>query len=115
MVKYYHHSLDHIFFALSDATRRGILSELQKGYKNATQLAAPFAVSLPMISKHLKILEKANLLERFKKGRIHYFSLKKEGMQEAQEWIAFFDHFWTQKLDNLEAFLALHEKGKSDE
>ena len=105
MVKYYSEPLDMIFFALADATRRGILLSLKNEYKSASELAEPFSISLAAISKHLKILEKSGLITRKKDGRNHYFQINHAPFDEATDWIAFFNQFWVEKLDNLEALL----------
>jgi len=105
MVKYYKEPLDYVFFALADCTRRRMLVDLKKGYKTAQELAAPFTISLPAISKHLKILEKARLLKREIRGRQHYFHLQSESFRSVTDWTAFFEEFWSENLDNLSNFL----------
>ena len=105
MVKYYQEPLDYVFFALADSTRRSILLELKKNFKTAQELAAPYSISLPAISKHLKILERAKLLKREIRGRNHYFHLQNEGLQSVVEWAAFFEEFWSENLDSLDKFL----------
>ncbi len=105
MVKYYEEPLDYVFFALADSTRRQILLDLKKDYKTAQELAAPFAISFPAISKHLKILERANLLKREIRGRNHYFHLQKESLRSIVDWVEFFEEFWSENLDNLDDFL----------
>ena len=114
MVKYYQEPLDFVFFALADKTRREILVLLQQGFKTATELAEPFAVSLPAISKHLKILERSNLIIRQKQGRTHYFCINREPLGEVQDWVGYFTEFWDGSLDKLENFLA-EQTGDSDE
>lgn len=105
MVKYYHEQLDHTFFALSDPTRRAILAKLATGSAQVTNVAEQFDISLPAVSKHLKILEKAGLLKREKDGRIHRLSLIPEPLQEADEWLAFYRRFWQTRLDALADYL----------
>ncbi len=95
------HSLDHTFAALADPTRRAILARLALGEAKATELAAPFSISLPAISKHLRVLEQAGLLERRKEGRIHHCSLRTEPLGEAAEWIEAARRFWGGQLDAL--------------
>ena len=68
-------------------------------------LAAPHAMSLPAISKHIRVLEKAGLLSLTKKGRIHYCTLNADPMRYAEQWLVFYRRFWTNKLDALETFL----------
>ncbi|OUR95626.1 hypothetical protein A9Q84_14070 [Halobacteriovorax marinus] len=105
MVKYYKDPLDRIFFALADKTRRSIVQELNSGIKTAKELAEPFMMSLPAISKHLKVLEMAKLIKREKRGRQHFFSLQAEGLEAVSNWSEFFDTFWNQNLDNLETYI----------
>lgn len=105
MVKYYHEQLDHTFFALSDPTRRAILARLARGSSQVTDVAEQFDISLPAVSKHLKILEKAGLLKREKDGRIHNLSLIPEPLQEADEWLAFYRKFWEDRLDALADYI----------
>lgn len=94
-------SLDHTFAALADPTRRAILGRLALGEANVTELAAPFAISLPAISKHLRVLEQAGLLERRKEGRTHHCRLRAEPLGEAAAWIADAQRFWAGRLDAL--------------
>jgi len=100
-----HSPLDNTFAALADPTRRAILSRLALGEANVTELAEPFAISLPAISKHLRVLEQAGLLERRKEGRTHQCSLRTEPLGEAAEWIAQARRFWGEQLDALTQFL----------
>lgn len=110
MVKYYQDELDQVFFALADSTRRGILLNVRNELKTARELAAPYDMSLPAISKHLKVLEKAKLLKREVRGRQHFFKLRAQRFKEVHEWSAFYLDFWNEKLDNLEHFLAEEDK-----
>jgi DNA-binding transcriptional ArsR family regulator len=105
MVKYYQDQLDYVFFALADKTRREILLDLRGGFKTAQELASPHSISLPAISKHLKVLERATLLRREKRGRQHFFSLEKESLKSVTDWVGFFEHFWSAKFDSLEKYL----------
>lgn len=97
--------LDATFSALSDPTRRAILSRLTKGEATVTGLAAPFKISLPAVSKHLRVLERAGLIHREKRGRVHRLSLKAEAMREASEWLDFHQRFWEEGFDALARFL----------
>lgn len=107
MVKHYSEQLDRTFFALSDPTRRAIISNLAlKGTCSVMELAEPFDLSLPAISKHLKLLENANLIGREQRGRVHYLKLRSEPMREAEEWLIAYQRFWQTQLDSLEEFLA---------
>ncbi|MFN8553341.1 MAG: metalloregulator ArsR/SmtB family transcription factor [Candidatus Obscuribacterales bacterium] len=106
MVKHYSEQLDRTFFAISDPTRRAIIGNLAaKGRCSVLELAQPFNMSLPAISKHLKLLENANLITREVKGRVHYLRLRAEPMSEASEWLANYSKFWITQLDSLERFL----------
>ncbi len=98
-------SLDRTFAALADPTRRAILSRLALGEANVSELAEPFSISLPAISKHLRVLEEAGLLERRKEGRTHHCQLRPEPLGEAAEWIEEARRFWDDRLDALAQFL----------
>lgn len=117
MVKY-NSRLDATFAALSDPTRRAILHRLSRGSAAVCELAKPFAVSLPAISKHLRVLERAGLLEQQREGRVRRCNLKPHALREAGEWIAHYRRFWEQQLDALAEFLESAEsieivKGKN--
>ena len=106
MVKHYSEQLDRTFFALSDPTRRAIIGNLAaKGACSVLELAEPFQMSLPAISKHLKLLENANLVTRQIRGRVHYLTLCAEPMSEASEWIAAYRRFWNQQLDSFQQYI----------
>jgi|SRR6516162_8361006 DNA-binding transcriptional ArsR family regulator len=106
MVKHYSEQLDHTFFALSDPTRRAIIGNLaSKGTCTVLELAEPFKMSLPAISKHLKLLESAKLVSRERKGRTHYLRLCPQPMSEASEWLEAYRRFWNKQLDSLEKYL----------
>ena len=98
-------SLDRTFAALADPTRRAILSRLALGEANVSELAEPFSISLPAISKHLRVLEEAGLLERRKEGRTHHCRLRPEPLSEAAQWIEEARRFWDERLDALAQFL----------
>ena len=102
-------TLDKTFAALADPTRRAILSRLTQGTATVTQLAEPFAISLPAVSKHLTILEKAGLLTRQRQGRTHYLSLNAAPLKEAAHWITLYEHFWEGQLAALANFLEEEE------
>lgn len=113
MVKYYHEPLDHIFFALADRTRRAMLMELRKGVRTAKELAEPFALSLPAISKHLKVLEKAHLIRRRIEGRHHFFDVQTDPIKEAWRWGNYYLSFWDSNLDQLADYLDTEEQNES--
>lgn len=105
MVKYQVATLDATFSALADPTRRAILERLSIGDSSVTALAAPFDVSLPAISKQLRVLERAGLLVQEKDGRVRRCKLEARPMKEAVDWIAQYQQFWEDKLDSLAIFL----------
>ncbi len=105
-------TLDSVFSALSDPTRRGILELLARAESRVTELARPFAMSLPAISKHLRVLEKAGLIRRQKDGRVHRVSLEAQPMQEASAWIAHYQKFWEGQFDALAQFLENQPENK---
>jgi DNA-binding transcriptional ArsR family regulator len=105
MVKYSTKSLDRTFAALADPTRRRILAHLAHGDRCVTDLARPHAMSLPAISKHLRVLEKAGLLRRRRYGRVHQLKLEAKPMKQAVHWIEEYRKFWEGSLDRLAAYL----------
>jgi DNA-binding transcriptional ArsR family regulator len=98
--------LDELFSALADPTRRDILVRLAEGESPVTKLAEPLPMSLPAVSRHVRVLESAGLVARRKEGRVHRISLVAEPMLEALEWMAVFGRFWEHQLDALEHFFA---------
>jgi DNA-binding transcriptional ArsR family regulator len=105
MVKYSEKRLDATFAALSDATRRGILARLAEGEASVGELAAPYRMSLPAVSKHLRVLESARLIVRRKHGRVHRCRLAARPIRGASEWIAQYRRFWESQFDALSAYL----------
>jgi DNA-binding transcriptional ArsR family regulator len=97
--------LDATFGALADPTRRAILARLARGGATVTELAAPFDVSLPAVSKHLRVLESAGLLHREIDGRIHRCRLAPRPMKDAAAWIETYRVFWEGQLDALANYL----------
>lgn len=97
--------LDSIFHALSDSTRRAILQDVAAESKTVGQIAKPYAMSLAAVSKHLKVLESAELIARERRGSFHIVRLQAQSLKPAEEWIAFYSRFWNQSLDNLEKYL----------
>lgn len=98
----YRESLDRVFHALGDGTRRQMISLLsQQGEMSAGQLAERFAIAQPTASKHIKVLEKAHLIERIVQGRIHTFRIKKGTMAEAEAWLNRHRHFWMSSVSRL--------------
>jgi DNA-binding transcriptional ArsR family regulator len=106
MVNYLGVRLDSTFAALSDATRRGILARLaRQGETSVSELAAPYKMSLPAVSKHLRVLEQAGLVSRQKDGRVHRCRLRAEPMKDAAAWIEHYRQFWETQLDSLARYL----------
>jgi DNA-binding transcriptional ArsR family regulator len=105
MVKYSRTNLNRTFAALADPTRRRILAHLARGDRCVTDLARPHAMSLPAVSKHLRVLEKAGLLRRRRYGRVHQLKLEAKPMQQAAEWVEEYRKFWEGSLDRLAAYL----------
>jgi DNA-binding transcriptional ArsR family regulator len=97
--------LDLVFSALSDATRRGMLATLSEGEQNITALAAPYAMSQPAISKHLRVLESAGLIFRERRGRDHFIRANPAPAEEAADWIAYYTAFWRNHFDAVGAYL----------
>lgn len=105
MVKYFENQMDHVFFALADSTRRGILENLSKKAMKITELAKPFGLSLPAVSKHIKVLERAGLIKRQVQGRVHQCHFEAQNLNEAMDWIRFHTQLWNNSLDRLEQVL----------
>ena len=99
--------LDRTFRALGDGTRRAILHELARGKaRTAGQLGQHFRSAQPTISKHLKVLEAALLIERTVTGRVHWFRLQANGLRDATRWLARHQAFWEGAVDRLEQLLS---------
>jgi DNA-binding transcriptional ArsR family regulator len=110
MVNYSGAMLDSTFAALSDATRRGILARLALGETSVSELAAPYEMSLPAVSKHLRVLEGAGLVMRHKDGRVHRCRLVADPMKDAAAWIEYYRRFWEQQFDALAKYLEDSQK-----
>jgi DNA-binding transcriptional ArsR family regulator len=98
--------LDLLFSALADATRRGIVDRLAAGEATVTELAAPFAISLPAISRHLKVLERASLVTRSQQGRWRHARLSPTSLGSAAAWLSRYERLWSESLDRLDDHLA---------
>ena len=98
--------LDLLFGALADATRRGIIERLAAGEATVTELAAPFSISLPAISRHLKVLERASLITRSHEGRWRSARLSPTALAGAATWLLQQERLWTERLDRLDAHIA---------
>lgn len=102
--------LGHVLAAISDPTRRAIIARLARGSARVTDLAAPFAMSLNAVSKHIKVLEKAGLVRRKRRGREHTLALDAAPLEDVARWVHRYARFWTERLDRLETFFAKREK-----
>jgi DNA-binding transcriptional ArsR family regulator len=98
-------ALDHTLLALADPTRRAILTRLMQGEARVTDLAAPFAISLNAVSKHIRMLERAQLVRRRRQWREHWVSYQAAPLEEAAAWLNQQRAFWHARLDALEAAL----------
>ena len=105
--------LDLVFQALANRTRRALLSQVSAGPVRVTDLAAPFGMSLPAVSKHLGVLERAGLIKRSVKGREHACSLAAAPMASAAEWLSTYRAFWEGNLDSLAAFVEAEARTKA--
>lgn len=105
-------NLDHIMLALADQTRRRILIRVAAGDARVTDIAAAFPISLNSVSKHIRLLERARLLERRVKGREHFLHFRPEPLNAAQDWIATQQRFWTNRLEALDAILMAEDAAK---
>ena len=105
--------MDLVFGALADPTRRAILARLADGEATVNELVAPFALSQPTISKHLKVLEGAGLVSRGRNAQFRPVRLNAKPLAEAARWIGDYRRFWEENLDQLEAYVKdLQAKGK---
>lgn len=103
------------FSALADPTRRAILARLVDGEAGVTELAAPFAMSMPAVSKHLKVLERAGLIERSRQAQWRPCRLAPEPLKEVAEWVERYRELWEARLDRLDAYLGELQRGASDD
>ncbi|MGH2788508.1 MAG: ArsR/SmtB family transcription factor [Actinomycetota bacterium] len=105
--------LDRTFAALADPTRRAILTRLASGEASVTELAEPFAMSLPAVSKHLKVLERAGLVARGRERQWRPARLEARPLKEVAEWTERYRHFWEERYDRLDEYLdELQGRGK---
>lgn len=112
--------LSTVFGALADPTRRAILARLTEGDATVAELAAPFQVSQPAISRHLKVLEQAGLISRSRRATARLSHLEAEPLRDATAWLARYRHYWDESYDRLDALLAelqdnQDERDKRDE
>src|SRR5215831_11524527 len=109
---------DHLsgtFAALADPTRRAILARLASGEASVTELAEPFEMSLPAVSKHLKVLERAGLIARGRKAQWRPCRLEAGPLKDAADWLEPYRRFWEQSLDRLDEYLNELQAGEEDD
>jgi DNA-binding transcriptional ArsR family regulator len=106
--------LNHTFAALADPTRRAILARLARGEATVGELAAPFEVSLPAISRHLRVLQTADLIVREKRAQQRVCRLKPEALKTASDWIEQNRRMWEERFDRLDAYLRELQTRESD-
>ena len=105
MVKHRADALTNAFGALADPTRRAIIDRLSAGETSVSELAMPFEMSLPAVSKHIRVLERAGIVARYKQGRVYRCRLNAQRLRPASEWIASYTRFWADQLERLDAFV----------
>jgi len=105
MVKYNSGTIDATLSALADPTRRAIIERLEITECSVLEIAKPFRISLPAISKHLKVLERAGLIERHKNGKTHIISLIAGPMKNAAEWLNHYSIFWEGQLESFSKYI----------
>ena len=115
MVKCSPRLLNRTFAALADPTRRRILEHLAHGDRCITDLARPYAMSLPAVSKHLRVLENAGLIRRRRSGRMHSLKLQAAPMKQASQWIEEYRRFWEGSFDRLDEYLKELQKQEKHE
>jgi DNA-binding transcriptional ArsR family regulator len=108
--------LNHTFSALADPTRRAILARLAAGEASVNELAEPFEMSLPAVTKHLKVLQRAGLISQSRVAQQRPCKLEAKPLQEAVSWIEQYRQFWEQRLDQLDSYLkTLQAQDKNNE
>jgi DNA-binding transcriptional ArsR family regulator len=110
-------TLSPVFSALADPTRRAILLRLMDGDASVSELGAPFAMSQPAVSKHLRVLESAGLISRSRVATARYSHLEAKPLEQANEWMQQYKQFWNEGFDKLDAALADYlspDPGKED-
>jgi len=102
--------LSETFQALADPTRRAILARLALGERSVNELAEPFAMSLPAVSKHLKVLERAGLISRSRQAQYRPCKLEAQSLKDIDQWLAEYRRFWEMRFDRLDAYLVKLQK-----
>src|SRR5262245_35763236 len=108
-------TLDRVFMALGHPVRRQILVRLAQGSATVTDIAEPFEMSLNAISKHLKVLERAGLIQREVLGREHYCRISTDPLEEVSNWLTYYQTFWTSRLDAIEREIITRKRSKFSE
>jgi len=98
-------SLDAVFHALADSTRRALLRDIVRREQTVGELAQPYAISLAAVSKHLDVLERASLIRRERKGSCRMVRINATRLRAAQDWLAYYERFWSGNLDALQSYL----------
>jgi DNA-binding transcriptional ArsR family regulator len=106
--------LSNTFAALSDPTRRAILARLALGQTTVNELAEPFAMSLPAVSKHLKVLERAGLITRGRDAQMRPCKIEATALKEADDWLEEYRRLWEQRLDRLDNYLKTLQAGETE-
>jgi len=106
--------LNAVFGALADPTRRAILASLTEGDRTVAELSAPFTVSQPAISRHLKVLERAGLVSRSRRATARLSHLEAEPLREATAWLATYQEYWDESYERLDALLAALQGNRTD-
>jgi DNA-binding transcriptional ArsR family regulator len=114
MVEHNHARLDLIFRALSDPTRRAMLERLAKGEHTVGELAAPYRMSLAAASKHIQTLDRAGLVKRTVRGRIHYCRIDPRPLERADHWLRGYERLWDTRIERLVELLRHPDNGPSD-
>jgi DNA-binding transcriptional ArsR family regulator len=113
MVQYRADALDHIFKALGDPTRRRIVRQLHSQERSISELAEPLEMTLTAASKHIRVLERAGLVVRSKRGRTQYCRLNLHPLAAAHDWLSAYRQMWDEQFDKLDAYLARKRNKKS--
>lgn len=106
MVQLRVHNIDRVMAAISDPTRRAILERLARGPARISDLAEPFPMSLTGFCKHVRVLERARLVRRTRRGRDNTLQLSPEPLRDVARWVRKYEQFWNERLDRLESFFA---------
>ena len=106
--------LDAVFGALADPTRRSILARLTRGEATVAELVAPFEMSQPAISRHLKVLERAGLITRTRRATARLSHLRAKPLQDATEWLTAYREFWEERYERLDEVLAALQEQETD-